>query len=133
MIDILLRETGNGGDILLRGNDFATVSGYENAVYLAMFGGSRWWANYMVDAPQKFLSKTEEALRTNALTSAGRIAIEDAAYEDLAFLKNIPGTVVKITTTLPAANRLDMVIDVNGQLFLLEWNPDKLYLTYKVG
>lgn len=132
-MDLLLKETGEGGDLVLLGNDFATVAGYENAVYMAMFGGGRWWANRITEPAQRFTSKTENALRQNALTSAGRIAIEEAVKEDLAFLKDIPGTTLKVATTITGANRLELNININGQQFLLEWNPDKLYLTYKAG
>jgi hypothetical protein len=43
MTDILIFETGNGGDMMLRNNDIVTVEGYENQPYLAMFGGNGSW------------------------------------------------------------------------------------------
>jgi hypothetical protein len=129
--DVLIYETGNGGDLKLRGNDLATVEGYENAPYLSMFGGNRWWGNYLVpDNP--FAAKTEEALRTNALTSAGRIAIEDAVKEDLKFLNDIPDTVYTVSTTIANSNRIDIVVNINGKPFELQWHPDSLFLTYRI-
>jgi hypothetical protein len=39
-MDILLVETGNGGDVIFTGNDLAVINGFENMPYLAMFGGN---------------------------------------------------------------------------------------------
>ncbi len=130
MTDVLLIETGNGGDLRLGTNDLKTVNGLENAIYLALFGGKKWWANYTTS--NKFLSQTEQVLRTTPLTSSGRIAIERAINSDLSFLNNITGTKWTVNTTITSSNRLEINIDINGQLFLLQWNPDSLFLTYKV-
>jgi hypothetical protein len=76
MIDLLLRETGNGGDLLLTGKDLEVVTGYENMPYIAMFGGGDWWANDLITEPtQRMQSQTEAALLSNALTSSGRLNI----------------------------------------------------------
>jgi hypothetical protein len=131
MKDLLFIETGDGGSIVKRGNDFAKVEGLENAPYLAMFGGRRWWGNYL-RPNNKWASKTETALLNNALNSAGRVAIEAAVNEDLAFLKEIEGTTVTVTTVIAGPKRLDIIINVNGQPFIYRWNPDTMYLTYVV-
>lgn len=131
MTDLLIAEFGNGGDLALRGNDLVGVTGIENTPYLSMFGGASWWANYMF--PQNlFSSQTETALRINPLTSAGRIAIEQAANADLAYLNNIAGTIWSVDVTIPIPNRLEMAITINGQQFIYQWNPDTLFLTYQI-
>lgn len=130
-MDLLIIETGVGGDLVQRGNDIATVAAYENSPYLAMFGGDDWWGNFMIPN-NPFQSQTEDVLNTTPLNSSGRLRIEDAANADLSYLNNIPGTTWKVVTTITAPDRVKINIDINGQQFDLGWNPDKLFLTYEV-
>jgi hypothetical protein len=127
--DILIYETGNGGDLLLRGNDMATVTGLENSPYLALFGGSNWWGNYLTD--NKFLSLTEDTLLDVALTSSGRKKIEDAILKDLEYLNNVDAE-YSVSVTIAGANRVSMEININGDLFMMQWSPDELYINYQV-
>jgi hypothetical protein len=128
--DILIYETGQGGDLLLRANDLVTITGYENTPYLAMFGGADWSGNDISDTP--FSSKTETVLRNATLTSAGRIDIENAIKADLSFLDEIPGTTWSQQVTVAGVNRVDIVININGVPFNYSWNPDTFFLTYQV-
>ena len=131
MTDVLIYQTANGGDMLLQGNDVATVDGVENAPYLAMFGASDWWGNEYMDVP--FESKTIAALRDNLLNSSGRIKIEAAMQADLSFLDSIPGTTWSVATSIQSnPNQLIATITINGQQFILLWNPDTLYLSYQI-
>ena len=130
MTDLLLIETGSGGDLVLRGNDLASINGLENSPYLALFGGSDWWGNYLTKNP--FIAKTEELLKITPLTSSGRSKIEAAINQDLSYLNDIKGTSWKVSTAITNTNRLDISIVINGQQFSLQWNPDKLFLTYKI-
>jgi len=135
-MDILLIETGSGGDAVLRGNDLVTVEGLENQPYLAMFGDDgSWWGNiFLQDKPDaQLLSLTEAALNKYALTSGGRLKIEEAINLDLEFLKDaIPGTEIHIQTQIAGANRLDIRIDIDGQTFGMQWNPDSGFLSYSL-
>jgi phage gp46-like protein len=140
MLDLLLIETGNGGDLVLRGNDLVVTTGMENQPYLSQFGGPAadeedWWANDLLLAEEpttQFRSETEKALRT-VLTSASRIQIEQAAKGDIDFLKTaFPGTEISCTASIVADDRLEMLITINGQQFFYEWNPDSSFLTYKI-
>lgn len=132
MTDVLIYEQGTGGDALLKGNDLATLNGYENSPYLSMFGGDNtFWGNYLMP-DNIFSSKTAAILNKTPLSSAGRKTIEDAINADLSFLNNIPGTTWTLFTAITNANRLRIDININGQLFSYEWNPDKLFLTYLV-
>jgi len=128
--DLLIYEVGEGGDLLLRGNDLVHVKGYENAPYLAMFGGNKWWANYLTK--NKFQSKTEQVLYTTPLTSSGRVTIENAILSDLTFLNDIPGTKYSVSTKITNSNRLEISISINGNTFMYVWNPDTMFLTYQV-
>jgi hypothetical protein len=130
MTDLLIYETGGGGDLLQRGNDLVSVNGYENSTYLSMFGGGSWWGNFLT--PNKFLSKTERVLLVTPLTSAGRITIENAVNDDIDFLKKIPDTKYTSLVTIGGPDRLEILITINGKQFNYLWNPDKMFLTYVV-
>lgn len=132
MTDVLIYERGTGGDILLRGNDLVQVQGYENTVYLALFGGDSFWGNYL-NPKKPYNCQTERALRENTLNSSGRLAIENAIKNDLAFLNDVPGTTYTVSTVLAGKDRIDINIEVNGNAFYYSFNPDTLYLTYRVG
>ena len=135
-MDLMMIETGNGGDLVLRGNDLATVTGYENIPYLACFGGNDWWGNDLLltdGASIRFSSTTEDVLKTVALNSAGRIAVENAILADLAFLKQeVPGTEITVSATVVNSDRLDIELNINGQTFYMQWQPGDEFLTYSV-
>ena len=133
MIDILITELGSGGEIIVRNNDAVGITGYENQLYLAMFGGASWWGNgLLVTGDAQFQSQTEQALLNNPLTSTGLIAIDTAISNDLDYLSNITGTTVSFTSTIVATNRLDIKVSIAGKTFYLSWNPDSRFLTYSL-
>lgn len=133
MLDILIYESGNGGDIRLNGNDIEVATGYENMPYLAMFGGAGWWGNYLLDGSQQFDAQTEQTMQQQPLSSSGRIAIEGAMLADLAFFKqNLPGTVVSLSTSVATPDRLDAHINIDGEQVYLQWNPSTVFLNYRV-
>lgn len=135
MIDLQLVETGNGGDILLNGNDLAQVMGFENMPYLAMFGGNLaastpqtrpageqafdWWGNalLMPSLPsQQFNSQTERTLNNVALTSGNLITIQNAVNADIEFMKDFAD--ITITVSIIGVNkiRIDLTIQEPGAL-----------------
>lgn len=134
MADVAIIETGNGGDLILKGNDIAMAEGYENMPYLSMFGGADWWGNSLLtgDASTLFSANTERVMNEVALNSSGRIKIEQAIKADLAHLeKNVPGTKVVVSTSIVSDNRLEINININGQQFYFMWNPDTAFLNYR--
>lgn len=101
--DLKVFETGNGGDILVQGNDFAYVDGFQNMPYLAMFGGNveqdtsqvgandeqrfDWWGNGLIAAQAaQNNSLTERKLGDTPITSQGRQLIEQAVRADVGFM-----------------------------------------------
>lgn len=133
--DIDIREQGNGGDMTLRGNDLVGANGYENMPYLLMFGGhipapvdgdADWWGNFFIkDESQKFKSNTERVLNTTPLNSAGRLKIEQAVIKDLKVISdNVPGTIIKVSVVIESDDRVHIGININGQVFDINWNPD---------
>lgn len=129
VVDILSIETGNGGDMLLKGRDVASAFGWENMVYLALFGGNPafptpktrpegeqgfdWWGNQVIapnDPVSQFNSFTENALNTVALNSSGRVLIEDAVKRDLEFMRAFANLTISVTIT--GVDRLSIDIKV---------------------
>lgn len=126
--DIAVFETTNGGDILKKGNDLATIGGWENMPYLALFGHrggitknsyavnefrTDWWANALLHPQQpaaQINSRTEDALHTTPLTSAGLLVIEEAMKEDLRFMQ--PFAQVTVSAAIIGPDHLQLSIRV---------------------
>ncbi len=107
MADLLLCETGNGGDLRLQGNDIVLIEGMHNQVYIGWFGGNLeastpdgeeraegeeqldWWGNelFYPDSPEfQFNSTLEKSLTEVAINSSGRLLLEENSALDLTFL-----------------------------------------------
>lgn len=131
-VDIALIETGNGGDLQMKGSDLALVFGLENMPYMAMFGGNveqstkakvvevesfDWWGNNLLmpyDPKNQFNSLCERYINTIPLTSEGRVLIENGIKSDLEFFRGI--ATVSVTVSIVATDRLDVKIIVNQNL-----------------
>jgi len=107
MIDLYIRETGDGGDAVLTGNDFKTTQGFYNFPYFGLFGGNLngstdgnrsdteqsfdWWGNFLLEStsPKVWInSKLESALNRIALTSNNRFKLIEIIKSDLKFMKD---------------------------------------------
>lgn len=130
MTDLFIYENnGDGGDLLQQGNNLATISGLENQAYLACMGGaedgSAWWADKVFFAgkpSQHFVSQTMLALNTTPITSAGRIKIEQAIKNDLAYLPQmLPGTSADVSVVIESDLRLKVTIAINGYQVVYYW------------
>lgn len=125
--DILIYETGNGGDIAVINNDIALGDLLLQQAYLALFGGNveadtlgnelatqiryDWWGNSLLlgkTPAQQFNSQTERALNNNALNSTGRVNIQRAVEADMSHLNGI--ATVAVSVSLPAPKRLEIMI-----------------------
>ena len=114
-MDLRLIDSGNGGDLIISGRDLQVVYGFENMIYLALFGGNLfgsvvrripgeqafdYWGNSFIDAPNmQFDSLTERTLTRVALNSSGRAAILQAVKSDLSFLGNVASMSVSASIT----------------------------------
>lgn len=135
-MDLLIVENGDGGDLVLRGNDLVMVKGIENVPYLASFGGDAdWWANDYLDPTRpelKWLSETESILRTTPLNSNGRQKIEQAVLNDLAQLKKQTNSNITVQAIIANVDRLEILINIDNLAVQYIWNPDSGFLTYKI-
>lgn len=106
--DILLYETGSGGDFAIVNNDLLMGESLYQQIMLALFGGNiqastkqfyldteerfDYWGNNLIwkDIKTKqFNSETERTIRTIALNSSGRLTLIQAVEQDLNYLKSV--------------------------------------------
>jgi hypothetical protein len=107
MADLKMIETGNGGDLVLAGNDLEIINGFQNMPYLGLFGGNveastqgakpdgelafDYWGNNLLmenDKTIQFNSEFEKRLTDVIINSAGRIQLERTIKTDLDFMAN---------------------------------------------
>jgi hypothetical protein len=128
MFDLFLIETKDGGDVVLEGNDLKVVFGFENMPYLALFGGNPgestrefqpteqrldWWGNdrFFQNQPSiQINSGTQNFLSKNALSSAGRLRIEQQILADLSFMEDFATLETELSQTAP--DRLEIKIRI---------------------
>lgn len=149
MTDVMIIETGNGGDLVANGNDLAMVQSFENMPYLAMFGGNvesstpikriateqanDYWANSLLftnDTSKQFNSLTEKTLNTTTLNSAGRIDIENAVKADLDFMKEFAELSVNVQILSDDVVKINITIKKPDNLqeakYIYIWQAGKL-------
>ena len=138
MADLKLIETGDGGDVVLLGNDLQVITGFQNMPYIGMFGGNveadtegpkpeneqafDFWGNNLLfpnDQSIQFNSEFERRLTEVALNSAGRLQLEQSAKRDLDFMSDF--AIVDIETAITDNDRLEMLITIQ--------EPDNLSAT----
>jgi len=111
--DIALFENNDGGDIAIQGNDAVKYYENEGQVYIALFGGNvaadtplfpisgnaryDFWGNFFLSVENQFNSKTERALKSTPLTSAGRAVLQSAVQYDLAYLQKYANVTVNVS------------------------------------
>ncbi len=128
-MDLQLVETQNGGDIVKKPKDLVVIEGFQNMIYLGMFGGNveastpltrleneqafDWWGNNLLfpnDTSTQLNSLTERTLNNVALNSFGRTVIEKAVKKDLEFMS--PFAAVSVTVSIISTDRIAIAIKV---------------------
>ena len=129
IFDLAVVETGNGGDLVLRGADLALVYGVENEAYLATFGGNPeqdtpsvvteeqsydYWANnlmYKGNSSLQFNSQTERTLDLRGLNSEQRLKIEEAIKNDMKYLQEV-GAEVKVKVIVKSDDWIQWAVSI---------------------
>lgn len=147
-MDLKLKETFNGGDIVKTTKDFVVIYGLGNMVYLALFGGNveantppfrveseqnfDWWGNELLlneDIGMQFNSDTERALITTPLTSAGRAQIQAAVARDLQHMKDFARVAVSVAIVATDVVRLGVRVEEPDNLeareFVFIWDATR--------
>jgi len=128
-MDVEVIESGNGGDLVKKAKDLSVIFGFENMIYLAMFGGNveastpskrleseqgfDFWGNNLLwpnDSSVQFNSITERRLKEVALSSSGRVQIEQGIKQDLQFMSSFAE--VTVSATIISTDRLRVSIIV---------------------
>jgi hypothetical protein len=141
-MDLKVIESGNGGELVKTARDLEVISGLGNMVYLGLFGG-----NVAASTPSKRLA-TEQAFdwtgnsllfpnapeqQFNSLTSSGRVRIEQAVLQDLAFMK--PFAEVTASVSIPETDKVVIAVqlqepnNLQEQEFTFIWDASRNELT----
>lgn len=151
MADLEMRETGDGGDLILKGNDLSVIEGFQNMPYLASFGGNvaastegakvpdeqafDWWGNHLLltdDKTIQYNSDFERRLTEVALSSSGRIQLEQAILSDLDFMKAF--SIISASVSIESVDRIKISIQIQepdnlgSNAFVYIWDGTKLEL-----
>lgn len=113
--DLLLYESGSGGELYLLNNDLVLSETFFQSIYVSLFGGNvkastlgneipgqerfDYWANSLFFKNQKskqFNSLTEKILNEVTINSNGRLRIKSAVEQDLNYLKKIVNFTVNV-------------------------------------
>ena len=146
--DILLYESGDGGEIAVISDDIALIELLYNQTYLALFGGNveastlgnepagtirqDWWGNSLLmpnDAASQFNSQTEKALNDNVLNSVGRVNIQRAVDADMQYLKSIAN--ISTNVVILSTNKVQIIVTLTqpdnqeNKTFVFLWDNAK--------
>lgn len=144
-MDLELEENGDGGELIKKANDLSVINGFQNMIYLGMFGGNvkqstptlripteqnfDYWGNSLLDPGDdsvQFNSQTERALNSVPLTSSGRVLIQQAVENDLKFMQEFATVVITVsivaTDKLAIGVRLIQPDNLEKQDFIYIWN-----------
>lgn len=130
--DIMLYQTGSGGDMAILNNDLVLGDVLFQQVHLALFGGNLkantessyigteerfdYWGNSLIwrdSRPEQFNSNTERTLRNVVLNSSGRLAILQAVNTDLEAIKGFVNFMTSVS--LLGINSVKITIELSGK------------------
>ena len=151
MLDLVLYETGNGGDLVATTADLDKTASFYNMIYLALFGGNveastrgdelpneerfDYWANSLIFPEEpglQFNSNTERVLNESPITSASRLRIEEVVKDDLKFMEEFGG--VEVYTEILGIDQLGItaiIIEpdaIENKVFRFIWDATKKQL-----
>ena len=125
--DVLLYHTGDGGEITVSAGLVEMTGGFETAAYLSLFGGNEdddgrqgnpetWWGNLdEVDPDLKYVSETQNLLRSLPATTSNLRRIEEAAKRDLQWLlSKRAASSVTVSASMPGLNRITLTITIRA-------------------
>jgi phage gp46-like protein len=144
-MDLKLIESNDGGDVVKNATDLEVIFGFQNMIYIALFGGNpeastpitrlateqdlSYWGNNLFHPQEsglQFNSSTEKTLLNVTLNSSGRTLIQQAVESDLAFMKEF--ATVKVVVSVIGLDSILIAIRVlqpdnlQEQDFVYIWN-----------
>lgn len=147
-MDLKLRESYSGGELVKTTKDFEVIYGFANMPYIALFGGNveastpverveteqnkDFWGNelLMLENPGiQFNSETERTLIKTPLTSAGRGIIQQAVFEDLRFMKDFARVGVSVAIVATDRVRIGIILNepdnLQARQFIFIWDATR--------
>ena len=126
--DVKLFQTDDDGEIVVEGGIVEMSGGLETTAYLALFGGNEdddgsqdnpktWWGNLDETEPaRRYISRTQELLKSSPATSGNLRRVEEAVKQDLNFfLTEKIANSVTASASIPALNRVKIVITIEAE------------------
>lgn len=144
-MDLKLKETGSGGDLIFSGGDIQLTSEIYNQLYLGRFGGNKkastndqfleneerydYWGNilFLSNNPnEQFNSRFEKSLNEIELSSSGRIKLERIANEDLNYLDGLSTHESEVVIeSVDRIKLIDSITNKDNTKFSYIWNEAK--------
>ena len=125
--DVLLQQTNDNGEISVVNGVVTMTGSFETMAYLCLFGGNEddaggsdktesWWGNLdEIDPDLRYVSETQNLLKSIPAISSNLLKIQAAAERDLAVFtsKNIASSVT-VVVSVPALNRVSIAINIEA-------------------
>ena len=110
MADLLIIETDNGGDLVLRNNDLVSIEGFENMPYLGMFGGNVAYPDFGKNDLNKSLSigadlKVVDTENGGDLVLMGNDLVGVDNFDNMPYLAMFGGNPGGVTKPVPDGNQ----------------------------
>jgi phage gp46-like protein len=128
MTDVMLYQGTDGGDVDVTSGILALDTTPFTAVYLSLFGSNveddgtparkaqQWWGNLVEqDTERHYRSRTQAVLTGLPAITANLKLVEDAVLADLAWLKREYAKTVEAAASLPARQRIRIVVRIVGR------------------
>lgn len=128
MSDVMLYQGPNGGDLVFENGLVSMDESPFTAIYMSLFGGNledngttateseQWWANFdEPDLTRHLRSRTQAILIGLPAISSNLIRVEEAAQQDLEWLKQDLADDIHVTASIPARNTVKIVVEVKGR------------------
>lgn len=151
-MDLEVRETLNGGDLVKNPKDFSVINGFQNMIYFGLFGGNveastplvripteqafDWWGNNLFfpnDTSVQMNSETERTLMNVALNSSGCVLIEKAIDKDLKFMADFATVTREVTIVSTDRVKIEIqIVRLDNLLerpFIFIWDATNMELT----
>lgn len=137
--DVYLFHTPDGGEIDVEQGVTEMRGSLETSAYLSLFGGNyddageadttrTWWGNIGEAPANQYRSRFAYLLGSIPAIPANLRRLEDAARRDLAWLiSSGAATDIDVSITMPALNRIRVIIDIDGNQtleFVEVWSAD---------
>lgn len=125
--DVLLQQTNDNGEISVVNGVTEMTGSFDTMVYLCLFGGNEdddgsadnpetWWGNLdEVDPDLRYVSETQNLLKSLPAISSNLLKIQAAAERDLAvFINKSIASSVTVAVSIPALNRVNIAVDIEA-------------------